>query len=183
MHITEIFWVIVMRIDRNVLNWHAKPHLNSPKTFHFIEKLYFALQNENLGAVIHENCHTEQKTGFSLCKIYMIKYDLDISLQFSLMKSFDLIKMTHNTVIIQQKARRWICYSTSVLIRLHTDILFSCMIVMDMRTCNSLIWCYSYAVMFDILCYSYWWSTNIWRGLMTLSINLQNNAHSHSHVH
>lgn len=54
----------------------------------------------------------------------MIKYDLDISLRFSLIKSFNLIKMTQLVVIIQQKALRWICYSTSVLNRLHTDIVF-----------------------------------------------------------
>lgn len=120
---------------------------------------------------------TLNKKGFSLCKIYiyMIKYDLDIS-------STSLKWHTTQVVIIQQKAIGWICYSTNVPNMLHTDTLFPCMIVTDMRTCNSLIWCYSYVVMFDILCYSYWWSTNIWRGLMTLSQHQPTEQHTAIHT-
>lgn len=68
---------------------------------------------------------------------------------------------------------------------------FSCMIAIDMRTCNSLIWCYSYAVMFYTLCYSYWWSINIQWGLMASSHHQPTEQHTqpftqaqrHTHAH
>lgn len=113
-------------------------------------------------AIVHENNVTiNKKTGL----IFFVKYDLDISV-ISPMKSLDLIKMTHDTrtdliIHIQRKALRSICYSTSVLNRLHTEISFSCMIVTDVTDWFGAI------PMQLCLCYSYWWSTNIWRGLVT----------------
>lgn len=180
MCITEIVLVIVMRTDRNVFNCHAKPHLNSFdwKTIFCIRKSnYFALQNENLGAVIHEICHTEQKTGFSLCKIY-------IWLNMTWIFLFNFHLWNHSTSLKWHTTRR--DYPAKGV---KMDLLFhKCTEQVTyrhfvfLRTCNSLIWCYSYAVMFDILCYSYWWSTNIWRGLMTLSQHQSTEQHTAIHT-
>lgn len=106
----------------------------------------------------------------------MSKYDLDSSLSFHFWNHWTFLKWHINRLDYPAKGIKinllfHMCYTHT-----HTR-----MIVRIMRTCNSLIWCYSYAVMFDILCYSYWWSTNIWWGLVASSHHQPTEQHSLSH--
>lgn len=109
----------------------------------------------------------------------MSKYDLDSSLSFHLWNHWTFLKW-HNTNRLDYPAKG---IKINLLFHMCTEqVTHRCKIVRIMRTCNSLIWCYSYAVMFDILCYSYWWSTNIWWGLVASSHHQPTEQHTVFHT-